>query len=214
MLVDVVQMFEGRIQPPSIVEIPEDRDRFGFVPATSVGFEVQDGSSGRRISSSIPVGAEAGHRIEPVDHREPAGGQWDLFAGEPIGIPASINSFVMTSNHIENQRLADLHPPKPLVSRHGVLLNDPELLGIESAGLAEDVSGDIDLAQIVENRAKHEVHQPRRIEPGCLRYGLGVHGDPPGVSRSAAVLQLDDSTKSIGEFKIHPLSLAPRVPPR
>lgn len=211
MAVDIVEVFERGIESPSIVEIAEYRDRLRFVPASGVCFEFHDRSAGRSIAPCIAVRAEAGHGIEAVDDREPAGGQRNLFAGEAVGVPASVNPFMMTSNDIENQRFSDFHATETFMSGHRVLLDDLEFLGIQPTRFPENLRGYIDLAEIVENRTQHEIHESRGVESGGFRHGLSVHRHSPSMSRSTAVLQFDDAAEGVGEFEIHGWSLAPSL---
>ena len=99
-----------------------------------------------------PVGAAADDGVEGVGERDDAGAERDALALQAVGIAGAVPALVVVADDGREvarhaQRVADA------LADLGVLAHDPELVLGQRPGLVQDVLGDADLADVVEQRA-------------------------------------------------------------
>ena len=136
------------------------------------------------------VGASGAHGVEGVGQRQDARDEGDVLAGEFCGVAGAVPAFVVMEDALEDEgnggntsedSVADLGMPADL----GVLI------GVEAAGLAEDVFGDADLADIVEQAGDAVELDLRLVEVECDGHLGRQEADAFGMSAGVAVLGVD-----------------------
>ena len=99
----------------------------------------------------LAVRAVAGHRVEGVADQHDAAGQRDLAGLQAVGVAAAVPALVLVAD-----RAGDLfkagHGHDDALADHRVLLHHFPLLVVELARLVQDLVGDSDLADVVQQR--------------------------------------------------------------
>ena len=124
------------------------------------------------------VGAGEGHGREGVTHRDDAGPQGDLVAGQPVRMAAAVEALVGGADQ-PGRRGQNGCGPDDALPNEGMAAHERPLLGVQRAGLVQEVLGDGELADVVElGRLPQLGTVPVRLIP-CARPPPRPGGPPP-----------------------------------
>ena len=98
--------------------------------------------------AAAPVQAGRGERVEGVRDGNDARAEWDLIAGETLGIAAAVEALVVVAHDRGDLRLTRRRHHRGAVG--GVELDDRVLAVGELFGLVQDLPGGVDLAHVVQ----------------------------------------------------------------
>src|SRR2546429_682295 len=143
-----------------------------------------------------PVRPVARHRVERVGDREDPRPERDLLPEEPVGVAAAVPALVVGAHDADSLALQERHASEHLLAEHGVRLHRAALRLRERSRLEQDLVGDADLADVVEQEAdlraralrEHRIDAPRQLERVVL--------DTLGVRAGADVLRLERRSES------------------
>ena len=99
------------------------------------------------------VRAVARHRVERIRHREHACAERRLVGAEPVGVAAAVPALVMGAHNVEALALQERDLGEHLLAEERVLLHARALVGRQRPRLLEDLVGDPDLADVVQEEA-------------------------------------------------------------
>src|SRR5690242_511593 len=88
-----------------------------------------------------PVRPVAGERVERVGHEDDSGRQWNLLAGEPVGISGSVDALVARAGALSYDRV-EVELREDVVGGQGMRLDDCPFRLVQRASLAENLLGD------------------------------------------------------------------------
>jgi hypothetical protein len=125
------------------------------------------------------------------DHVREYNLKWNFFG------TASEQEFL---DQVEKDRVALFHPHEPIPAQCGVLLHHLELVGGELAGLAEDLFGYVDLADVVEGGGEGEALDGVFVDAGRFGERAGVQHDTPGVCGGGGVFHLQHADESFDDL--------------
>ena len=104
---------------------------------------------------AAPILTILAQRVEAVNHRQDARGERNVFAFQPVGIPAAVPAFVMMANNRHN-RIVKVYPAKNLRADDRMHLHLLEFRSGQFPGFVQDVIRHGDLADIMQQRARAE----------------------------------------------------------
>ena len=123
-----------------------------WVPAT------ESSSAARHfVGERLAVGTVGAHRVPGVAAGDDPGLERDLFAGEAVRVAAAVPALVVGADDDADLAHEAADALEHLLALDGVGLDDRPLVGVELAGLVDDLLGDRDLADVVEERGELEV---------------------------------------------------------
>ena len=148
--------------------------------------------------------------VEVVDHGQNASAEWDLVAFETGGIALAVVALVMTQDE-RSHRIRERHAADDLGAHLGMNPDLLELFMRERSRLREDVLGNRQLADVVQQRRRLDAldlvlaHPQRTGETG------GVHLHAAHVALRRLVLGVDGERQRLdgGEMEIGHLQHVP-----
>lgn len=139
---------------------------------------VERGSSptlnlGKRFldSECWTVGPERGHRLDDVRHRDNASFQRNLVAFKTLWIAAAVN-LLMVLQGDQRYRPRKLHVLQDVIASLGMILDQRELGFAELSRLGKNLSGNCDLANVVQ-----VARDPQSLPPVGVEAQLGANCD-------------------------------------
>ena len=177
-------MRRGRDRPDAIHE--GDDQPFVELRATRVL------EAGQRLVDGQGLAVRPGrrHRGERIAHRQDPGDLRDVVAGQAVQVALPIPALVVVADAgadlLEVGQLADDE-----IAERDMLLHDLVLGLGERAGLAEDVVGDADLADVVEATGAVDHRASPLVETELGAEERGVAGDILGMPARVVVLRID-----------------------
>ena len=157
---------------------------------------------GRR--HGLLVGTGTGDHIEGVGHRDDPPRQGDVLARQAVGIPGTVESFMVLHDRQHLVTEPVLQRSHQFGTRCRVGLDDLELVVGEPARLVEDLPRHLDLSDIVQERSPTQSFQGPAVEPHLLTYHLGIGADPLGVTAGEPVVGVqgrDEDQQALGGLR-------------
>ena len=139
----------------------------------------------------LTIGTHAGHRIERVGEGDDARRHRHLVHLQAVRVAGSVRALVMPAHHLRNHRPWKLNAADDLVPHGRVIGHRAKFVGIKSAGLAEQVLIDGDLADIVQISCRTQRGYFRGVEAQGFADGGGVARHPQRMPMNVDVLDID-----------------------
>ncbi len=149
-----------------------------------------------------------------VDHGEDAGSQGDAVAAQAVGVTRAVPALVVAQGDIQGGAQV-LDRGEQFVAQAGMAFGDLPFTRIQAAGLVEDVLGDDQLADVVQQGAAAQVVELPFVHvefagelDGPVRHALGVGlGLAPGGLEGARPA-LDGGVVRQGQLHVGALQVA------
>ena len=135
-----------------------------------------DARLGRR--ERLLVGTGRGHHVERVGDGDDAAGERDLLAGEAVRVARAVEPFVVLARGATPVAEPRAQADQPLVAGAGMPSDLLPLLGRQLALLVEDLRGNFELADVVQQRGPVQTRRALRIEAELLADEVGVGRAP------------------------------------
>ena len=167
-----------------------------------------------RVRQRAPVRAVGYERVPGVAGEHDARGERDLLAGDAVRVAAAVPALVLVADRVRHRGEAGQRPQDALAD-DGVLAHQLPLLGVEPAGLVEDLVGDPDLADVVEQRDRADLVGRAAVQAEAAGDRAGELVDLVGVAAGVAVARLegggqraDDGAVGVGRAALLALDVA------
>ena len=123
-------------------------------------------------------------RIERIGHEDDPGRQWNLIAGEPVGIPGPVDALVARAGALADDGM-EVELREDVVRRKWMGLDDCPFRLMKRAPLAENLLGDADLADVVKERSDLDGLELLAAVPELLRQRNGNRRDAVEIGRAS-----------------------------
>ena len=114
----------------------------------------------------------------------------------------------MTADHVENEGVFDVESSQSCPAVDRMALHRAILVWCQAGGLGEDITGNIDFSEVVEDGAEHKSHDFGDRHPIGFGHRLRIHGHSPRMSAGAEVFQFHNAAEGICKLEVHVFSLA------
>jgi hypothetical protein len=145
---------------------------------------------GRRVAEPLAVRPVGDERVVRVAGQDDARGERDVLAGEPVRVAAAVPALVLVADRRGHVAQAGQRSQDPLADDR-VLAHEHPLVGGQRTGLVEDLVGDADLADVVQERDRLDLGHFARIEPESPGHRDRQRVDGVGVLARVAVAGLE-----------------------
>lgn len=150
---------------------------------------------------SVPVRARRGHDLERVDHRDQSGRGRDLLAGQPCRVARPVPALVVGDDRLPARAQPAEQGPAVLRADLGVAPDHAPLLLVQRSRLVQDRRGDLQLADVVEERGPAQPIACGLVVAELRGEQVGVHAHALGVPtrRTVVVLQRGHEDQDPGD---------------
>jgi energy-coupling factor transporter ATP-binding protein EcfA2 len=150
------------------------------------------------FGAGCAVGAVGRHGAEGVAGADDARDERDLLAGEPVRVAAAVPVLVAGADDAADVAEEPADPLEQPLALDRVRLDDGPLVVGERAGLGDDLAGDLDLPDVVEERDELRDAPVGTVERELVRNGEHQVDDVPAVITGVLVVGLDHVAEQEG----------------